>query len=139
MFKIGPKVKNSLLGSKRVMMMGMGMGTIIITILIFGTFGTILHPFTYGQTSPQPSAPNVCPAKNVQHWDKIIFSIKSPELSQRLKIPANTELDIKVLDDPTKIADLKQKVFNFLRVPNETRSAIDIIDVRYAIICVSGQ
>jgi hypothetical protein len=56
-------------------------------------------------------------------------------LASRVKFPANTELDIKVLDDPTKIADLKQKVFNFLRVTNETRSSIDILDVDYSIIC----
>jgi hypothetical protein len=109
---------------------------ISISILVLGAFGTILFSDAHGQTSP--SSTSICPAENVQHWDKIIFSIKSPALAQRLKIPADTELDIKVLDNPTKVADLKQKVFNFLKVTNESRSSIEIIDVRYAIICVSG-
>ena len=77
-----------------------------------------------------------CPAKNVQHWDKIVFVIKSADLSKRLKLPAISELDIKVLDDPTKVADLKKNVLNFLKVPNEPRSSIEILQVRYALICV---
>jgi hypothetical protein len=32
-------------------------------------------------------------------------------------------------------ADLKQKVLNFLLVPNAPKSTIKIIDVKYAIIC----
>lgn len=27
------------------------------------------------------SAPAICPAKSVQHWDKTIFAITSPELA----------------------------------------------------------
>lgn len=84
-------------------------------------------------TSPQPSL--ICPESNIQHWDKIEFSIVSPALAQSLNLTANTELDIKVLDDPHKVADLKQKVLNFLLVPNAPKSAIKIIDVEYGIIC----
>jgi hypothetical protein len=77
----------------------------------------------------------MCPAKNIQHWDKIVFLIRSPELAQRVNLTANTELDIKVLDDPLKVADLKQKVLTFLNVPDEPRDSIQILEVRYAIIC----
>ena len=88
-------------------------------------------------TSPTlPQQPSVaCPESNIQHWDKIEFSIVSTTLAQRLNLSANSELDIKVLDDPHKVADLKQKVLNFLLVPNAPKSAIKIIDVEYAIIC----
>jgi hypothetical protein len=72
----------------------------------------------------------------VQHWDKIVFSIISPALAKRLNLTANTELDIKVLDDPTKVADIKQKVLSFLHMPTSPffRNSIKIIDVEYAII-----
>jgi hypothetical protein len=56
-------------------------------------------------------------------------------LASRVKFPADTELDIKVLDNPTKVADLKQKVFNFLKATNESKSSIDIRDVDYSIVC----
>jgi hypothetical protein len=81
----------------------------------------------------------VCPATNVHHWDKIVFSITSA-LAKRVNLTANTELDIKVLDDPTKVADIKQKVLNFLHVPNipAFRNSTKIIDVDYAIICATN-
>ena len=46
-----------------------------------------------------------------------------------------TEYDIKVLDDPHKVADIKQKVLDFLNVPNEPRDSIHILEVGYAMIC----
>ena len=55
---------------------------------------------------------NVCPQKNVQHWDKIIFKIKNKSLAQKVGLPINTELDIKVLDDPTKVMDVKKRYWN---------------------------
>ncbi len=30
--------------------------------------------------------PVICPANNVQHWDKIIFNITSPDLAKRLNL-----------------------------------------------------
>lgn len=86
-------------------------------------------------TPSQQTVSSVCPSENVKHWDKIVFSIKSPEIAKRLNLSANTQLDIKVLDDPTKVADLKQKVLNFLHAGNVNRSNIEILDVGYAIIC----
>jgi hypothetical protein len=78
---------------------------------------------------------SVCPKGSVQHWDKIVFMITDPKLASKANVTANTELDIKVLDDPKKVADLKQKVLNFLGDPNGNKSSIKIVDVEYAIIC----
>ncbi|MFL6319046.1 MAG: YncE family protein [Nitrososphaeraceae archaeon] len=82
-------------------------------------------------------SPAACPTRNFQHWDKIVFKIVSSDLAQKLSLAANTELDIKVQDDPNKVADIKQKVFDFLKVPYASRYGIEIIDVNYAIVCAS--
>jgi len=79
----------------------------------------------------------VCKVENVQHWDKILFMVTDPRLASQTNVSANTELDIKVLDDPQKVADLKQKVLNFLGAPNANKNAIKILDVEYAIICAT--
>ena len=85
-------------------------------------------------TFAQVQAP-ICPASHVQHWDKIVFFIKSPILAGSLHLVPETEYDIKVLDDPHKVADIKQKVLDFLNVPNEPRDSIHILEVGYAMIC----
>jgi hypothetical protein len=77
----------------------------------------------------------VCKLESVQHWDKIVFMVTDPKLASQVNVTANTELDIKVLDDPQKVADLKQKVLDFIGAPNGNKSSIKIIDVEYAIIC----
>jgi hypothetical protein len=80
--------------------------------------------------------PSVCPTPNfVQHWDKIVFKILDQGLAKRHNLTANTELDIKVQDDPHSVADVKQKVLQFLNESNEFRNAIQIQDVQYALIC----
>lgn len=84
-----------------------------------------------------PTSQVICPEANVKHWDKIIFMIKSPELAQKVGLAANTELDIKVLDDPKKVADIKQKVLDFLGLRNVPRNIIQILDVDYSIICAA--
>lgn len=77
----------------------------------------------------------VCPQDSVQHWDKIVFIINSTELAKRVNVTVGTELDIKVLDNPKEVADIKKKVFDFLGAPDEKRATIQIVDVEYAIIC----
>jgi hypothetical protein len=78
----------------------------------------------------------ICPTKDdVQHWDKIVFFIRTPDLASKVSLPVNSELDIKVLDDPHKVADIKQRVLTFLNVPTELRSSIQIVNVEYSIIC----
>lgn len=77
------------------------------------------------------------------HFDKIIFAITdklqaiNPDEQGNLeKLPRNTELDIKVIDNPRTVADLRGKVLSFLgAVPSpEFYPAIKIIDVDYAVI-----
>ena len=78
------------------------------------------------------------------HMDKIIFRIvgdlvaPNPAFQAILNnIPKNSRLDIKVLDDPTTIADLKGKVLTFMGAPNSSfnRDQIIIDDVDYAVVC----
>jgi hypothetical protein len=85
----------------------------------------------------------------VLHFDKIIFTITgrllaaSPNDQPALdKVPLNTELDIKVKDNPRTVADLKGKILTFLGAAdtvspavNDNRLNIHIIDVKYAVIC----
>jgi|SRR5688572_5613190 len=85
----------------------------------------------------EPPTEVICPALNVQHWDKIVFSINDTRIARELNLTANSELDIKVLDDPLTVADLKKKVLDFLKVEDNERSrnAISIHSVEYAIAC----
>ena len=85
----------------------------------------------------EPLQPGVCPAKDVQHWDKIVFMITSPDIARRVNLTVNTELDIKVLDDPHKVSDVKQKVLDFLKIPTVPKAPLRIVGVDYAIICTT--
>lgn len=78
------------------------------------------------------------------HADKIIFMLTGflqaalPDDQPFLdKIPRNTELDIKVIDDPRTVADLRGKVLTFLGAldipPN--REGVRIHEVKYAMVC----
>jgi hypothetical protein len=78
------------------------------------------------------------------HADKIIFRLTGPiqaaQAADQAALDAvkrNTELDIKVLDDPATVADLKGKVLTFLGgVDNvASRQFVKIIDVDYAMVC----
>lgn len=77
----------------------------------------------------------ICPQYFVQHWDKITFKINDPKLAESLNLDADTELDIRVQDEPSAVTDIKSKVLDFLGVPNATRNSTTIVDVDYAIIC----
>ncbi|MDN5867807.1 MAG: hypothetical protein L0H55_10475, partial [Candidatus Nitrosocosmicus sp.] len=98
-------------------------------------------PNNYNNNKTKADFNDACKSENVHHWDKIIFKITNVELANALGLPANTELDIKVLDDPSAVVDLKQKVFDFfdLHGQDASYSYIDLIDVEYAIVCVSQQ
>jgi hypothetical protein len=80
---------------------------------------------------------------SVYHFDKIVFTIlnKLPAATatdqQALSaLPLNTELDIKVIDNPKTVADLKSKVLTFLGavVNADTRPLIRIVSVTYAVV-----
>jgi hypothetical protein len=61
--------------------------------------------------------------------------VTKPGIYSKLSLPANKEIDIKVLDNPLKIDDIKQKVIEFLKALNEFKRFIQIFSVDYAIIC----
>ena len=83
-------------------------------------------------------------AVNAVHADKIIFrltgtlqAILAADQVELNKIPLNTELDIKVLDDPFRIADLRGKVLSFIGAVDSAlqRDKVAIVDVDYAMVC----
>jgi len=78
------------------------------------------------------------------HADKIVFEITGflqaqiPDDQVALnQVPRNTALDIKVIDDPKTVADIKGKVLTFLGAmdipPN--RESLRIAEVKYAMVC----
>lgn len=90
----------------------------------------------YSQTTENEI--RVCNDQSTKHWDKIIFKIVDQNIAKKIQQPFDSELDIKVLDNPKKVADLKKKILDFvgLAVTPENRKAIEVIDVNYAIICM---
>lgn len=81
---------------------------------------------------------------NAVHADKIIFRVSGflpavvPGDQEALnRVPRDTELDIKVLDNPRTVADLRGKVLSFLGAVDSanTRPNVTIIDVDYAMVC----
>jgi hypothetical protein len=78
------------------------------------------------------------------HADKIVFEIlgflqaqiaaDQPALNL---VPRNTALDIKVIDDPKTVADIKGKVLTFLGAMDSppNRDALRIAEVKYAMVC----
>ena len=105
--------------NKTILILGIA-ATIILggIILASNTLNTAL-----AQTAP-PSTTSVCPpGDQVQHWDKIVFMIvKEREGGDNGvhftgNIPPqmfNTELDLKISDQPGVIANLKQEIINTL-------------------------
>jgi len=112
-------------------------------------------------TDPPEKVNTICPQENVKHWDKIIFEPKLKGNENKIFIPdvAFSELrekkphDIKILDDPDTVVDLERAVaqkLNDLGYFVEKQSGqntinqfvsptnIEIIDVEYAIACVSN-
>ena len=81
------------------------------------------------------------------HADKIIFRLAGPLQAANAAdqpildlVPRNTELDIKVLDNPKRIADLKGKVLTFIGAVDNTanRGGVGIMQVQYAMVCPTG-
>lgn len=81
-----------------------------------------------------------------KHVDKIIFIVQPGVVLQPIDpadfnalnaIPRDTELDIKVIDNVNKVADLKGKVLSFLGAADTSvaRQALRIVDVEYAMVC----
>jgi hypothetical protein len=118
--------------------------------LIFATI-PVLHSGPTVATVPSVDergtpASLLCPratTDRIWHFDKIVFAITgqlkaaSDADQPRLNaLPRTTELDIKVLDNPKTVADLKGKVLTFLgALPSpENRPSIRILEVEYAVV-----
>jgi hypothetical protein len=81
------------------------------------------------------------------HMDKIIFQVVG-DLRAQIQadqplldaVPRKTDLDIKVIDNPTTVADLEGKVLTFLGALDTTQNRENIVisDVEYAVICPRG-
>jgi hypothetical protein len=78
------------------------------------------------------------------HMDKVIFhitdfllAVDAGDQAALNAVPRNSRLDIKVLDNPTTVADLKGKVLSFLGAVDGpvNRERIVIDDVDYAVVC----
>jgi hypothetical protein len=110
----------------------MVISSLVVAFYSFVSFFPAVIQIVYAQTA---SGNPVCSALNLQHWDKIVFKIVSPQVASQAGLPANTELDIKVIDDPRKVVDVKQTVLNLIKVPQAQRNSIEIVDVEYAIVC----
>jgi len=128
-------------------------GAAIAAVLLGGVF-------SFGMFTPKAEASHIstsaCTVSAdgtiltwIHHWDKIIFQILRDPNNPPI-VPTNllkTPLDIKVGDNPNEIADLDQKIRDFLSlhlVPGAVvdpllvdQLKIDIIDVEYAIVCTS--
>ena len=86
-------------------------------------------------------------SKRIFHFDKVIFQIATGNLvpilpadAAALKaLPRNTDLDIKIIDDPRTVADLVSKVLSFLGAQPANpgnRQLIRITEVEYStIVC----
>lgn len=79
--------------------------------------------------------PTISVCKKIVFFDKIVFTLKKWHSHE---FPAYTELDIKVPDKLTEVANLKEKVKKFAEkrkayIPLED---IDIKDVSVAAVCV---
>jgi len=116
--------------------------------------GALAVPQVDGAGRP---ASTTCPATatvtTIQHFDKIIFKIigkliapqganTQPALDDLVAKNFGKLLDIKVIDNPLKIANLERKVLTFLGAdPNnpDNQNAIEITDVEYAsVVCPKG-
>lgn len=102
-----------------------------------------LVPLVDGKGAPALATCPLANADRIYHFDKIIFEIIGPlkaasEADQKRldALPQKTELDIKVLDDPRRIADLKGKVLTFLGALSgpENRASVQIDEVEYAVV-----
>jgi hypothetical protein len=78
------------------------------------------------------------------HADKIVFALAGflqaqlPDDQPGLdKLPRNTPLDIKVIDDPRTVADISGKVLTFLGAADTSanREGVRIVEVKYAMVC----
>ena len=111
------------------------MNTGILAVLFAVMVSLSWTPVLYGQLGQTETT--TCTQESTQHWDKIIFEIKNKKMAEQVQQPKDTELDIKVLDDPNEVADIKKKVLDFLGLPinSDNRKGIKILNVEFSVLC----
>jgi hypothetical protein len=137
---------------------------IVAGSVLLGTMLLVSNTFTPKVDAQQESVTEAfCAPEKVQHWDKIQFRIRGTYIITTSQPGGNVSLsalvndpnkpwDIKVLDDPTKVADIEAKVRNFLAnspmidtgspsaaistIALTPNSKIIIDDIEYEIVCV---
>ena len=97
---------------------------IAATIILSGIIATSnTFNIALAQTTPPPITSQCPPGDQVQHWDKIVFTIQTERegngngVRSIGTIPTkmlNTELDIKIADQPGVVANLKQEIVDSL-------------------------
>jgi len=110
-----------------------------------GQAAAVVPPVEVAGVAAVTACPTTLTTATPYYSDKIVFEITgqliavNPADQPKLNaLPRNTELDIKVRDNPRAVADIRAKVLGFLgAVYNvDTASFIKIISVEYtAILC----
>jgi hypothetical protein len=111
--------------------------TAILSIGLLLVFTTSNAGYWMTPAFSQQTTGAICPSKNIQHWEKIDFTILSPEIAKKLNVTDNTELNIKVLGNSNSVEDMKQKVVDFFqgKATSSDKSVINILGATYAVIC----
>jgi hypothetical protein len=104
-------------------------------------------PLVDGAGKPALSACGTGTPQRIFHFDKVVFQIGTGNLLPIIAadgpalnaLPRSTDLDIKIIDNPRTVTNLKSKVLSFLGAqPNNfnNRQLIRISDVEYTtIVC----
>jgi len=112
--------------------------------------GAITGPTIDGINAAIASA-TMCPAQNLEHWDKIAFvpNVVITNIDTNVNpfiLEPGFAYDVKVLDDPNSVAFLEGKAIDKLNTLGYTVAGspvqkidIFVFEVEYAIVCVIPQ
>ena len=99
--------------------------TISITVLLAGIFAVSgdIKSAEAGLGTPPPPPSSICPEEGkFQHWDKVVFHTEAIAIKDSIGAvtKAGSPLDVKLIDDPSKAADLESRIANFLNAHDYT-------------------
>lgn len=122
----------------------------LAAILPLGQAAAAVPPVEKTGSAALTNCPTTLLVPTIYHFDKVVFSISASTAGVVLQaaiaadqaalnaLPRNTELDIKIKDNPRAVADLKSKVLTFLGAAPTVanKSLIRIIQVTYeTVLC----
>jgi len=130
-------------------------GAFIIGTVFSVDIATAVKPATevlVTNTDPIPvtgiSSSPVCPAENVQHWNKIMFQLRQPVIHPTLpNLIENNFYELLAQVDVRSVADISELVANKLRSFGYTQDngnplievAMQERDIEYSIICAENR